>query len=525
VQNNSAVSVVLLLIGYGAIHSGSDSISCSDDNSSNNHTIDDTNNNIPEIQHSYRAEKGEKIESLIAPISNLCIQLSILRCAERNYQDSSMNKSQSLKLDISLSLAIKASIVRLKKEQIEDKESDQNNCFLVLDALLENCNRSAILFTHVGHKEDFLRDNTEGDKNNSGDSEIRVTDTDPSLLDLQTLSPLCLAAFTGCPITLKTILNSFSLSGNLNAEMCFEGLNPITCCAIASVECLIAIKNHMGDEEFRKACSSRDGIGLTPLTALLHIIKAQASHSRNIENRLIPSNTYPNSLLHIKMNSDHITQILEILLQDQKVLNLIPHGLTPATPESPHSIFSIRYDNLKNRLQNIESRLHILITFYQPPNPFKPTPLSQTNSILSQITQKDTNSSHINNNIPYPNNKTPSIISSDLSSMIIQMEQSEQFQKVNAVITNSQEQWLSIKKSFFTPPSLRLLMRTVKPDVQLGRLSDCLLFLLNCNDNVECKGLPLPIKVCEGVSIYVHICVCTFMCIYVCIYKCLYICM
>jgi hypothetical protein len=226
VQNNSTVSVVLLLIRHGAIHNGSDSISCSND---------DTDNNTADIniEHSHRPEEGEKIESLIAPTSNLCIQLSILRCAERSYQDSSMNKSQSLKSDISLSLAIKESIVRLRKEQIEDKDSDQNNCFLVLNSLLENCSRSALLFPHVGHKEDYLKDNTEGDKEknnlgnpgNPGDLEIRVTDIDPSLLDLQTLSPLCLAAFAGCHIILRTILNSLSLSGNLNAEACLESMN------------------------------------------------------------------------------------------------------------------------------------------------------------------------------------------------------------------------------------------------------------------------------------------------------------
>jgi hypothetical protein len=194
-----------------------------------------------------------------------------------------------------------------------------------------------------------------------------------------------------------------------------------------------------------------DGTGLTPLTTLLHIIKAQASHSRNIENRQIPSNTLPNALLHIKMSSSYITQILEILLQNQIFLNPIPHGLTPTTPE--YLLFGIRYDNLKNRLQNIESRLHILITLYQPPKLFKPTPRSQKNSIRSQVTQ-DTDSSHINK-ISYPNDNIPSIILSDLSSMIIQMEGSEQFQKVHAILSTSQKQWMTIKKSFFTLPSLR----------------------------------------------------------------------
>lgn len=480
VQNNSSVSVVLLLIGHGAIHSGSDSISCSNDSSnSNNRNIDEIKNNISDINSQHlprRAEtstsekEGEKIASFITPTSNLCIQLSILRCAERSHQDMSVNnQSQYVKSDLSLSLAIKENIVRLRKQQTEDNENDQNNCCLVLDSILENCSRSALI-SPIGLKEDYLKGNGGDDTDISpGNEYIRVSDINPSLLGadatsfegLQALSPLCLASFIGCHTTLGTILNSLSFSGNLNAEACLAGLNPITCCAIAgNVECLIAIKDHMGVEEFCIACSNIDGTGLTPLTGLLHIIKAQASHCKNIENRLIPSNTFPNSLLHIKLNSSYVIKILEILLQSQKISNPIPHGPTAVTPESVHSIGSGRYEKLKNRLQKIESRLHNLITLYQPPNPSEPYPLNEKPSISNQIypiytSQKDSSRPLMKNNIPYHQNKIPSKITYDLSPMIVQMERSEQFQKVNTIITKSQDRWMVIKKSLFTLPSLR----------------------------------------------------------------------
>ena len=493
VQNNSSVRIVELLLDYISLQIRESTSKCLVNSASMHSFL-----HIAIVKSAFLSDKEENVE--LKSISKnitltssraIGVNLSVMR---RSYDDSSDKSGISRKQN---GENVRDFVINLKAKQ-EDRLTLGEPGPLILMKILKGYPQgylSSLLHTtqkvtpsfgtprgefncngNDNYQESYDA-NSDGDMKSKKKTMGNIVDDLPSiwspfchpnkiLENLQFLTPICFGCLTGCPATLRILLESAAPSTSFTASVpvpaftsvsscniplygsdyCTDisssndsarslystlvtesastststrtnartdsyfrslfntgcsGLqdNPIVCCALStSSQSLVVMRQHLGELLFSELCQQSHG-GLTPLSALLHLVKAQASYRVSSEYQGGNTSTsssglsffseYP-ALQKVKLAKSKVMKTLDILLEARKTFlrsrrsieyksdkhqsTQDPVILSPSENNgdkdrnendgemSNPTLWGIRLKNLTLQLESIERRLIYLIT-------------------------------------------------------------------------------------------------------------------------------------------------------------------
>ena len=180
---------------------------------------------------------------------------------------------------------------------------------------------------------------------------------------------------------------------------------------------------------------------MTPLDALLHVLKRQAIHrtasEKIIPNKKLSAHTPSGNLLQLNLGLEKVQQTVSILLSVRTV-RTVEEDSFPKVHESECSdwineseLWMKRFKCMTSRLNDIDRKLHQIVG----------------DTIL--IRKKDTTTADMENSLPSVVQQYSS--SENTAKALDEIYKSEIFQKTRILVIQSRERWKKLKNEITSP--------------------------------------------------------------------------